>query len=312
MNGVVILPNHNDWNCLLKLIPRIETELQKRANESWRIVVVDDASTTPPPDVWNLLNVTLLRLASNQGHQGAIFQGLQWCVVHLVDVGRFVVMDADGEDDPAALPKLLDETADVVFARRGKRHARWQFRLGYFMYKQMFKLVTGRAMMVGNYAVIGRSVAESLSSTGFVHFAACLMNWKGSQVFLPVDRLPRIDGRPQMTSTGLVYHGLRSLIENMEALVHWMLRLFLAVIAGVVVLGSYVLMSKYIIGNAVPGWTSIVGVGLVIAALVCFIGFVLGLIALNLQWQLRASSEQPIPIQPKTVEDSHSTDARRP
>ena len=91
MNGVVILPNHNDCNCLLKLIPRIETELQKRANDSWRIVVVDDASTTPPPDGWNLLNVTLLRLASNQGHQGAIFQGLQWCVVHLVDVGRFVV-----------------------------------------------------------------------------------------------------------------------------------------------------------------------------------------------------------------------------
>ena len=183
MNGVVILPNHNDWNCLLKLIPRIETELQKRANESWRIVVVDDASTTPPPDSWNLFNVTLLRLASNQGHQGAIFQGLQWCVVHLDDVGRFVVMEPPSRN-----------------SRRGfcKRHV---FRLGYFMYKQMFKLVTGRAMMVGTYAVIGRSVAESLSSTGFVHFAACLMNWKGSQVFLPVDRLPRIDGRPQMTST---------------------------------------------------------------------------------------------------------------
>ena len=102
-----------------------------------------------------------------------------------------------------------------------------------------------------------------------------------------------------MTSTGLVYHGLRSLIENMEALVHWMLRLFLAVMAGVCGLGGYVLTSKYIIGNAVPGWTSIVGVGLVIAALVCFIGFVLGLIALNLQWQLRTTSEQPILVSAK-------------
>ena len=78
----------------------------------------------------------------------------------------------------------------------------------------------------------------------------------------------------------------------MEALVHWMLRLFLAVIAGVVALGNYVLMSKYIVGNAVPGWTSIVGVGLVIAALVCFIGFVLGLIALNLRGTTRSNSTQ--------------------
>lgn len=294
MNGVVILPNHNDWNCLLKLIPIIEFELSQRVQDKWQILVVDDASTIPPPVAWSELDVTLLKLITNQGHQGAIFQGLQWAVTHMDQVERFVVMDADGEDDPKALPLLLSQSADVVFARRGKRHAKWQFRVGYLIYRQIFKLVTGKSMMVGNYAVIQRNVAQSLNSTGFVHFAACLMNWKGSQAFLSVDRLPRLDGQPQMTSTGLVYHGLRSLIENMEALVHWMLRLFLAVMAGVCCLGGYVLTSKYIIGNAVPGWTSIVGVGLVIAALVCFIGFVLGLIALNLQWQLRASSEQPV------------------
>ena len=299
MNGVVILPNHNDWNCLLKLVPSIEHQLSQRTQESWHILVVDDASTTTPPAEWSDLNVTLLKLITNQGHQGAIFQGLQWAVAHLNHVERFVVMDADGEDDPKALPLLLAKSADVVFARRGKRHAKWQFRAGYLIYRQIFKLVTGKSMMVGNYAVIQKDVALSLSSTGFVHFAARLMNWKGSQAFLSVDRLPRLDGQPQMTSTGLVYHGLRSLIENMEALVHWMLRLFLAVMAGVCGLGGYVLTSKYIIGNAVPGWTSIVGVGLVIAALVCFIGFVLGLIALNLQWQLRTTSEQPILVSAK-------------
>ncbi|MEE2918708.1 MAG: glycosyltransferase [Bacteroidota bacterium] len=299
MNGVVILPNHNDWSCLLKLVPSIEHQLSQRTQESWHILVVDDASTTPPPAEWSDLNVTLLKLITNQGHQGAIFQGLQWAVAHLNHVERFVVMDADGEDDPKALPLLLAKSADVVFARRGKRHAKWQFRVGYLIYRQIFKLVTGKSMMVGNYAVIQKDVALSLSSTGFIHFAARLMNWKGSQAFLSVDRLPRLDGQPQMTSTGLVYHGLRSLIENMEALVHWMLRLFLAVMAGVCGLGGYVLTSKYIIGNAVPGWTSIVGVGLVIAALVCFIGFVLGLIALNLQWQLRTTSEQPILVSAK-------------
>ena len=282
--------------CLLKLVPSIEHQLSQRTQESWHILVKrrihNNASGRGQPQC------DLAQAHHQSGHQGAIFRA-QWAVAHLNHVERFVVMDADGEDDPKALPLLLAKSADVVFARRGKRHAKWQFRAGYLIYRQIFKLVTGKSMMVGNYAVIQKDVALSLSSTGFVHFAARLMNWKGSQAFLSVDRLPRLDGQPQMTSTGLVYHGLRSLIENMEALVHWMLRLFLAVMAGVCGLGGYVLTSKYIIGNAVPGWTSIVGVGLVIAALVCFIGFVLGLIALNLQWQLRTTSEQPILVSAK-------------
>ena len=42
MNGVVILPNYNDWRCLLELIPRIKTELDG-LNDAWQILVVDDA-----------------------------------------------------------------------------------------------------------------------------------------------------------------------------------------------------------------------------------------------------------------------------
>ena len=289
MNGVVILPNYNDWRCLLELIPRIKTELDG-LNDAWQILVVDDASTVNPPDEWEKFNVDVLRLGANQGHQGAIYHGLKWAVDSLKDVERFVVMDSDGEDDPQALTKLLARSEDVVFAKRGKRHAKWQFKLGYLLYKRLFKLVTGKPMVVGNYVVLNRNAACSVAASGFVHFAACLLNWKGSQAFVHVDRLPRIDGQPQMTSNGLVYHGLRSLVENMEALVHWMLRLFVLVMAGICALGGYVLTSKYIIGNAVPGWTSIVGVGLIVAALVCFVGFVLGLVALNIRWQLTTSN----------------------
>ena len=78
-----------------------------------------------------------------------------------------------GEDDPKALPLLLAKSADVVFARRGKRHAKWQFRVGYLIYRQIFKLVTGKSMMV-NYAV--KSLRPQASSI--------LMNWKGSRLFV--------------------------------------------------------------------------------------------------------------------------------
>ena len=82
-------------------------------------------------------------------------------------------MDADGEDDPHALPTLLDREEEVVFAQRGKRHEGWRFQLGYQLYRALFRAVTGQRMRVGPHAVIRKTCSTGmLSDSGFAHFGA--------------------------------------------------------------------------------------------------------------------------------------------
>lgn len=291
MTGVVVLPNYNDWTSLAVLTEELQ-EVFGTLPGTWRVLVVDDASVIPCPQGWNPPGVHCIRLVANQGHQAAIFYGLKWVRENWPDVDHVVVMDADGEDDPHALPALLDREEEVVFAQRGKRHEGWRFQLGYQLYRALFRAVTGQRMRVGNYAVVRKEVLQALSDSGFAHFGAALLNWTGTKAFVTVHRRPRIDGQSSMNAQRLMYHGLRSLVENMEALVHWMFRMFVGVILGIAALGSYALVSKFLLRNAVPGWTSVLGVGLCIAALVVFVGFVLGLVALNLRWQYGVTSRQ--------------------
>lgn len=284
MTGVIILPNYNDWRSLVVLTEELKEVLNTLPGQ-WLMLVVDDASPSPRPTEWRPSGVHSIRLVANQGHQAAIFFGLAWVREHWPDVERVVVMDADGEDDPKALPLLVQREEDVVFAQRGQRHENWKFQVGYRLYKILFRMVTGKRMTVGNFAMLRGNVLHALSDAGFAHFGAALLNWTGSKAYVTVNRRPRIDGQSSMNAQKLMYHGLRSLVENMESLVHWMLRMFVGVMLVVATLGSYALVSKFILRNAVPGWTSILGVGLCVAALVVFVGFVLGLVALSVRWQ---------------------------
>ena len=312
MTGVIILPNYNDWRSLTVLTNELQDVMDALPGK-WMILVVDDASSIPCPLDWRPSRVHCIRLLANQGHQAAIFFGLKWVREHWPNVERVVVMDSDGEDDPHAIPLLLEHPDDVVFAKRGQRHENWQFQLGYRLYKVLFRMVTGQRMTVGNYAVMRTDVVHSLSDAGFAHFGAALLNWTGSKAYVTVNRRPRIEGQSSMNSHRLMYHGLRSLVENMESLVHWMLRMFVGVMLVVVALGSYALVSKFILRNAVPGWTSILGVGLCVAALVVFVGFVLGLVALSVRWQYGlmarqgAWSDQPLTEDGPPEPDRNST-----
>jgi polyisoprenyl-phosphate glycosyltransferase len=110
---VVLMPVYNDWPVLPKLLDHLDAAL---ARSGWtaEVVVVDDGSSVAP-DAKQLVGerrfqalttVTVVRLGRNVGHQQAIAIGL----VHVQATRRceaVVVMDADGEDSPDDVPRLL-------------------------------------------------------------------------------------------------------------------------------------------------------------------------------------------------------------
>src|SRR5690606_8053167 len=89
--------------------------------------------------------------------------------VHIVRDREFdalIVMDADGEDRPQDLPRLIagynEQTDHIIVADRNRRSEGIIFRLFYMIYKQLFAFLTGVNINFGNYCLIPRVYIDSL------------------------------------------------------------------------------------------------------------------------------------------------------
>ncbi|MDD2500556.1 MAG: glycosyltransferase family 2 protein [Geobacter sp.] len=71
------------------------------------LVVVDDGSTDGTAQTLDGLPVTLLTHSVNRGKGAALKTGFDWAIQHQFD--GVVTLDADGQHDPTAIPRLLAE-----------------------------------------------------------------------------------------------------------------------------------------------------------------------------------------------------------
>jgi hypothetical protein len=212
-----------------------------------RLLFLDDCSDTPvPPDLVkdelkNLLCVESLRLRRNLGHQRAIAIGL--CFVHAErPCDAVLVMDADGEDKPADVPRLIQKFLEegarkVIFAERIRRSEDWTFRVGYLLYRGLHWLLTGVRVRVGNFSILPAEYLETLVvvSETWNHYAASVIKCRLPNRVLPAARGTRLAGRSSMNYVALVLHGLSAISVFAEIVG---VRLTLAILAAVVVSGA--------------------------------------------------------------------------
>jgi glycosyltransferase involved in cell wall biosynthesis len=106
------------------------------------VVVVDDASTDDTAVEAAAAGATIIRHPYNKGNGAAVKTGLR--NAH----GRFVLlMDADGQHDPADIPRLLEPLSEydlVVGARDPQTQASWLRRLGNGALNCLATYVAGR------------------------------------------------------------------------------------------------------------------------------------------------------------------------
>ena len=157
---LILIPAFNDWASLAQLLPRLDSVLAEHGVLA-DVLIVDDGSTIEPDAMavrggsGALKRVDVLRLRRNLGHQRAIAIGLAY-VEDCLRPGVVVVMDGDGEDDPADVPRLLDRLkeegdAKIVFAERSRRSESLGFRFFYWLFKLLHWVLIGKGVRVGNY-----------------------------------------------------------------------------------------------------------------------------------------------------------------
>lgn len=282
----IVTPCFNEGDVSIRFLHELESVLAECAGR-FTIVVVDDASSDNTLDLVRAYapkagNVSLrpIALAYNMGHQEAIYQGLQFAST--TDAEHFIVIDGDGEDDPTAIRELchMHETP-IVFIARGRRSESLGFRVGYWIYKRIFRTISGRSINFGNYSMIDRKVLSAVLDKSFVHYAAFLSRMRVSNKCITRDRRSRIDGRSKMSYRSLSVHAFRALIEYSEELVSIFLRAFVYMAAFFLVMFLGIIGLKVLTPYAIPGWASLLSVSLFNSMIICLGFFAIGLLLVN-------------------------------
>jgi hypothetical protein len=278
MDVLILLPVLDDWISVEELLKRIDSAFAA-STHSVAVLLVDDGSTMAVPAAFasgpyqKLSEVGVLELKKNLGNQRALAVGLcHLAVKRTCEV--IVIMDGDGEDEPADALRLLARLeslpqASVVFAERTRRSESLLFRSCYLAYRLLHFVLTGRRIRVGNFSAIPVSLLPALTIEPMLwnHFAASIVRSRLRVETVPTQRGVRIDGKSRLPFVGLVIHGLSALACYNETIG---VRIFLALsgLSFLALLGLIAIVGlKLFTSLAIPGWSSILVVLIIVLLL---------------------------------------------
>jgi hypothetical protein len=290
---IVLIPVFNDWESLARVLPELDKALASRAREV-DVLVVDDGSTVEPGEdlirgpFASLSRIDVLRLRRNLGHQRAIAVGLAY-VEDRLGSRAVVVMDGDGEDDPADVPRLLEHVEEdggdrIIFADRTRRSEPLGFRAFYALYRLLHHALTGQKVRVGNFSAIPRRRLSSLVVVAELwnHYAAAVIRSRQPHYSIPTRRAARLCGRSTMNFVSLVTHGL-SAISVYSDVVGVRLLVLSVLLAAVMLIGIVAATIVRLTTEwAVPGWaTSTVGLLLILLGQAVMAAFIFSFMILG-------------------------------
>jgi polyisoprenyl-phosphate glycosyltransferase len=266
---VIVVPVFNDWGALARLLPDIDAALGA-AGLTGRLAIVDDGSTIEAPAdlrgrrYAHLRQIDLVKLRRNLGHQRAIAVGLTHLATAGIDADTVVVMDGDGEDRAADIPRLLAELAQaagkqhVVFAARAKRFEGPLFRAMYQIYRLVHWLLTGVGVRVGNFSALTPAAAQALClhPDTWNHFAASVFRSRIPFSTLPIARGERYAGASHMRYSGLVAHGLSAIAVFSEIVGARLIVVFSTMVGLAIFLLAAVVGVRLFTPLGIPGWAT--------------------------------------------------------
>ena len=207
MSGTwVVVPAFDEAENLEVLVPRILDHLATMPGDG-HVLVVDDGSRDATPEVTAKLlanheRVEVDRSVRNRGKAAALQRGFARAIEAGADA--VVMMDADGQDDPDELPRLvaqLDEGYDLITGARVERNDRFVKRHT----SRLYNWATGRLSGApgrdfnSGFKAMRPDVARDVSPMlyGELHrYVTVIAHWLGYRITeVPVQHHERMFGR---------------------------------------------------------------------------------------------------------------------
>ena len=278
----IVVPCFNEADVLGETYRRLK-DLEASIAGGMQLVFVDDGSSDA---TWPMLRklaegddgVVAIRLSRNFGHQYALCAGLDH------STGMYVaVMDADLQDPPELIPKMLDlarQGYDVVYGRRTRRDGESAFkRSTASLYYRVLNALSDTDIPrdTGDFRVMSRRIVDLLRALPERdRFVRGLVSWLGfRQTALDYDRAPRAAGKSKYPFSKMLRFaasGISSFsVAPLRVCIYLSYVLFALALLGIV----YVLWSWAAL-DAVRGWASLAILVLVLSGCNLFFTGVLG------------------------------------
>lgn len=275
----LILPVFNEEAVIPELGRRL-AEFLGPLDVSHEVVFVNDGSKDRSRELLTQLcqantNYKLVSFSRNFGHQLAITAGVDYARGDAV-----VVMDADLQDPPEVVRSMLEkfqEGYDVVYAVRRRREGETLFkRATAALYYRLLRKMVGVPIPVdaGDFRLMSRKVVLAMRALQETHrFVRGMVCWVGfKQIAVYYDRPNRFAGETHYPFRKMVRFAIDGITSF--SVVPLRLATWLGGAAGVIAItvAAWATYSQ-IIGNALPGWTTLmIAVSLASCAQLLMIG----------------------------------------
>ncbi len=279
-----------------------------------RFVLVDDTAgnDVEMDSVRDMADVTVVTPPFNLGHQRALVFGLRLIAPQLHDADLIVTMDADGEDQPEDLPRLLApllESPDrhnlLCVARRTERQESFKFQFLYFFFRIMFHTLTGVTVRSGNFAAYrGWLASRMLLHPNFdICYSSTLVSLDMPVTPVPCARGRRYAGQSRMNLLRLFMHGIRMLVPFTDRIAVRALSAFAGMFGVGVILALVAIAIRVFTSVAIPGWATFTLLGILILSFVSLGNFlVLFAVFSHSQGISLAGLEEMVDRNPKTAQ----------
>jgi len=259
----VVIPVFNEEENL-ELLHRRLSKVFQNLSQDCEIVFVDDGSTDDSLEIMMKLRegdrgVKIISFSRNFGHQIAITAGINNATGSAV-----VVMDADLQDPPEVIPRLVEkwrEGYDTVYAIRQSRKDPILKRAIAFAFYRLFRKMSDIDIPAdaGDFRLMSRRVVDILKAMPERNrYLRGLAGWVGfSQASIRYARDERYAGEKKYT----FWQSLRLGLDGITSFSRFPLRLVAQLGLVVSVVGflytATIIILALVFGRVVPGWTTL-------------------------------------------------------
>lgn len=217
-----VIPVYNEEENLPILAAEVQGALEA-VGRPYEVIYVDDGSTDGSPEILNHLarqdaTVRVIRQRRNSGQSAALAAGFRFACGSIV-----VTLDADLQNDPADIPRLLERMNDhdVVCGVRVNRQDTWVRKVSSRIANGVRNRLTHDSVTdVGCTLRACRTelVRNLPMFTGMHRFLPTLLKMEGARVTeVPVHHRPRLHGQPKYNIRNRIWRALADLFA-----VRWM------------------------------------------------------------------------------------------